>query len=328
MLGKALALAIVAILATPVLAQETPSPQAPPAADGPYELLVRTDDIGFCHGTNAAIEKILDEGIVTCVSVMVVTPWLDETVKILEKHPDVSVGVHLTLNSEWDEYRWGPVLPASEVPSLVDKFGKFHPSRAIMMAGRPKVEEVEKELRAQIELALAKGLKISYVDYHMGAAMNTREFQEKVELLAGEFNLGISRYYGEQDLSSLYRVEPADKVDFAVKTIEAIDKPGRYMFVIHPGTDDPEMKAMTDRNATGLPNMSEHRAAEAALLCDPRFAEAVKKKGMKLVGYRDLRMGNFEMKRSFEAKPYDEVVKDAEATSPYKMFEASKPAAP
>jgi len=324
--GNSLRLAVTA-LASFAFAQGAFAQDAPPA-EAQYELLVRADDIGFCHGTNAAIEKILDEGIVTCVSVMVVTPWLDETVAILAKHPDVSVGVHLTLNSEWDEYRWGPVSPAADVPSLVDKFGKFHPSRAVMMANRPKVDEVEKELRAQIELALAKGLKISYVDYHMGAAMNTREFQEKVEILAGEFNLGISRYFGESDLPSLYRVEPADKVDFAVQTIDAIDKPGRYMFVIHPGTDDAEMRAMTDRNATGLPNMAEHRDAEAKLLCDPRFAEAVKRKGMKLVGYKDIRMGNFEMKRSFEAKPYDEVVKDAEAASPYRMFEAPKPAAP
>src|ERR1043166_7692325 len=93
--------------------------------DGKVRLVIRCDDIGFCHAANMAFEKIADTGKVSAVSVIVNTPWLDEAVEILKRHPEISVGVHCCLNSEWVPYRWGPVLPAKEVPSLVDEWGKF-----------------------------------------------------------------------------------------------------------------------------------------------------------------------------------------------------------
>ena len=73
----------------------------------------------------------------------------DETVEILKRHPEVSVGVHVCLNSEWTPYRWGPVLPAKEVPSLVDEWGHFFGTRKDMLANKPDMDEVEKEIRAQ-----------------------------------------------------------------------------------------------------------------------------------------------------------------------------------
>src|SRR5438034_10832542 len=89
--------------------------------DDKIRLIIRADDFGFSHASNMALEKILDEGTITAAGVIVNTGWLDETVEILGKHPQVSVGVHVCLNSEWVPYKWGPVLPASEVPSLVDE---------------------------------------------------------------------------------------------------------------------------------------------------------------------------------------------------------------
>ena len=71
-------------------------------------LIIRTDDIGFCHGVNMAFKRVAEQGIVTSASVIVNTPWLDEAVAILKAHPEISVGVHLALNSEWREYKWGP----------------------------------------------------------------------------------------------------------------------------------------------------------------------------------------------------------------------------
>src|ERR1700742_4895536 len=74
-------------------------------------LIIRTDDIGFCHGVNMAFKKIAEKGMVSSASVIVNTPWLDEAVAILKEHPEVNVGIHLNLNSEWKEYKWGPVTP-------------------------------------------------------------------------------------------------------------------------------------------------------------------------------------------------------------------------
>ncbi|HOE64339.1 MAG TPA: ChbG/HpnK family deacetylase [Candidatus Sumerlaeota bacterium] len=251
-------------------------------------LIIRVDDIGFCHGVNLALEKILNQGIVTSISVIMNTPWLDEAVEILQGHPHVSVGVHTNINSEWREYRWGPVLPYDKVPSLVDKFGKFFGTRRDLMAHQPRPEEVEAEVRAQIDLALKKGLKISYCDNHMGATVSTPEFREIMEKLANEYNLGLTRYFGEVKTNCIYAVPPEEKVEAAIQSIELLGEPGVYLMVLHPGMDTPEMQAMTDLNATGLFEMSKHRQAETDVLCNPRFKATVRDKGVELIGYEEL----------------------------------------
>jgi predicted glycoside hydrolase/deacetylase ChbG (UPF0249 family) len=275
-----------------------------PATERP-RLIVRVDDTGFCHAANMALKRILQEGICTSASVIVAAPWLDEAVEILRAHPEVSVGVHLTLNCEWKEYRWGPVLPRGEVPSLVDQYGKLFGTRAELMANKPKTEEVAKELRAQIELALRKGLPISYLDYHMGAAMATREFQEVVENLAREYQLGISQYFGETYAPSVYREPPEGKLAKSLEIIRGMNEPKLYHFVVHPGMNTPEMAAMTDLNATGVKPMAAHRQAETDMLCDPSFRRAIEESGIGLVGYAELKAAGLDrMKRPWLADPY------------------------
>src|SRR5882757_2850127 len=110
-------------------------------------LIIRCDDIGFCHGVNMAFKRVADQGMVSSASVIVNSPWLDEAVEILKQHPEISVGVHLALNSEWKEYKWGPVTPYDQVPSLVDPFGKFYGTRKEFFSHQPKISEVAKELR-------------------------------------------------------------------------------------------------------------------------------------------------------------------------------------
>lgn len=315
---RLLACIVLLLMSTPLFCQEAEEPMTD------YELIIRTDDIGFCHAINMAIEKVLEEGYVTSISVLVNGPWLNEGVEILKRHPEVSVGVHLALNAEWKEYKWGPVAPVSEVPSLVDAYGKFFGTRQKLMDHRPEPAEVEKELRAQIDLAFRKGLNVSYVDYHMGAAMSTAEFQQIVEKLATEYGIGISRYFDEADVKSIYSVAPGEKVEKAVENLMAIEEPGRYLLVVHPGWDTPEMQAMTDENLSGMDNMSEHRQAEALMLCDPDFKAAVDKK-FKLVGYGELRdRGLHKMKRPFVAKPYAEIVKEQALFNPYEEYETTK----
>lgn len=288
-------------------------------------LIIRADDIGFCHGVNDAIKRILEEGVVTSVSVMVTTPWLGEAVEIMKQHPEVSTGVHLTLNSEWKEFRWGPVLPANEVPSLVDAFGHFYGSRTELMKHKPKVEEVAAELKAQMELAYRMGLPVSYVDYHMSAAVSTLEFQEEVEKLALEYHVGISRYFGEQDTPNVYKIDPPNKLEEGIRIIESLKEPGIYLLVVHPGTDNPEMAAMTDLNTFGLKNMSRHRQAITDMLCDPGFKEAIERNNIELINYKDLAAeGLHKMKRGFVSEPYDQVVGKALPPSPYDKFEAKK----
>ena len=92
------------------------------------EVLLRLDDIGMNHSVNLAIEQVAKTGMPISASVMFACPWYQEAVEILKKYPNVTVGVHLALNSEWRNYRWGPVLGKAGAPSLVDANGYFHPS--------------------------------------------------------------------------------------------------------------------------------------------------------------------------------------------------------
>src|SRR4029079_17311995 len=153
--------------------------------------------VGMNHSVNLAIAKVAATGMPFSVSVLFACPWYQEAVEILKRHPQVTVGVHLALNSEWRNYRWGPVLGKGGVPSLVDSVGYFLPSTRAFLASKYDLAEVERELSAQIERALKSGLKISFVDAHMGMAWATPQLREITERVAKKYGLGISTYFGE-----------------------------------------------------------------------------------------------------------------------------------
>ncbi|MGZ8558008.1 MAG: ChbG/HpnK family deacetylase [Chitinophagaceae bacterium] len=143
----------------------------------PPKLLLRLDDNGMNHSVTMALQQVAETGIPFSTSVMFACPWYQEAVTVLKKYPNISVGVHLTLNSEWKHYRWGPVLGQTGVPSLVDSNGYFLSSTSTFLKSRFKLEEVEMELSAQVERAIHSGLPIDYVDYHMGTATSTPELR-------------------------------------------------------------------------------------------------------------------------------------------------------
>ena len=185
------------------------------------------------------------------IPVIVCTGWLDETVEILKKHPNVSVGVHVCLNSEWVPYKWGPVLSASEVPTLVDEWGHFFGTRKDLMAHHPNLDEVEKEIRAQVDLAIRKGLKISYMDHHMSAAVTTPEMRERFVKVANEKGLAISRWFGEMPGPLVYSIKPDAKLDFLVDGLQKLTNPGLYLIVCHTAIKTPEIEVLNDLNASG-----------------------------------------------------------------------------
>jgi chitin disaccharide deacetylase len=257
------------------------------SADQVY-LIIRSDDAGMSHSVNTALERLIQAGLPVSVSVMFPTPWYQETVEILKRHPAVSVGIHLTLNSEWKNYRWGPVAGRSAVPTLVDAEGYFFPSSAALHQNRPDVKEVEKELRAQIERAVRSGLRIDYIDYHMGTVSSHPEFREIAENLAGEFGLGMSEYFGETRHDPQYSAPPPEKTDSLVAMIDRL-QPGFNMVVTHVGIDGPELGALEDMNTSGpLPEMSKHRQGELDALTSERFRRALSDRNVQLVTYREV----------------------------------------
>ena len=240
------------------------------------------------HSVNMAIERLIATGLPVSVSVMFPTPWYQETVEILKRHPDVSVGIHLTLNSEWKNYRWGPVLGAAAVPTLVDADGYFFSSTDALYQNHPDLKEIEKELRAQINRALKSGLKIDYVDYHMGTAVSHPEYRDVTERLAREFGLGMSGYFGETRHDSQYWAAPPKKADSLVAIIDRLH-PRFNLVVTHVGLDDSELGALLDMNtANPLPDMSRNRQGELDALSSRRFSEALKEHHILLLTYRQL----------------------------------------
>ena len=240
------------------------------------------------HSVNMALEKLIATGLPVSVSVMFPTPWYQETVEILKRNPDVSVGIHLTLNSEWKNYRWGPVLGRTAVPSLVDADGYFFPSADALYQNHPNIQEIEKELRAQIDRALKSGLKIDYVDYHMGTVMRYPEFRDLTERLAREYGLGMSEYFGDSGQDPQYSAAPPAKIDSLLAMINRL-QPQVNMVVTHVGIDDAELGALLDMNTSGpLPDMSKNRQGELDALTSPRFREALKARNVQLLTYRQL----------------------------------------
>jgi predicted glycoside hydrolase/deacetylase ChbG (UPF0249 family) len=256
--------------------------------DDKINILIRCDDWGMCHSVNMAAKEVLDKGFPVSASVMFACPWYQEAVKILKQYPNVSVGIHLTLNAEWKNYRWGPISGASNVPSLVDSLGYFFPTRAELTKHHPDLKEIEKELRAQIERAIHSGLKIDYIDYHMGAAVETLERRKIVEKLAAEYHLAVSRYFGEKDVEGVYDAAVDKKLDTLLSLTRALKPGGIKLLVFHIGIDDPELGALIDYNEVGPKHMSRHRQAELNALLSPQFQKLIHEPEFKLINYGEL----------------------------------------
>ena len=151
-------------------------------------LILHADDAGMCHSANAATIKAMTEGVVSSTSVMVPCPWFPEIAAWAREHPHMDVGVHLTLTSEWTWYRWRPVSPVDRVPGLVDGEG-FLWRTVPDVAQHASVQEVETELRAQIERAIQFGIRPTHLDSHMGAVFARPDFFDVYVRLSKEFRI-------------------------------------------------------------------------------------------------------------------------------------------
>jgi hypothetical protein len=257
------------------------------------ELLVRIDDIGMNHSVNMALEQLAATRMPLSASVMFACPWYQEAVDILRRNPQIAVGVHLTLNSEWKGYRWGPVLGKEAVPTLVDSVGYFLSSSEQFLARAYSLDDVERELSAQVERALRSGLKIDYVDYHMGTAVSTPALRAVVERIANKYGLGISHYFGEA-YHTMFDTPIAEKKSAFLAHVAGLTPGSLNLVVVHAARATPEMSVLVDMNnasqntATGEPLMSRHRQAELEMLLSPEFTRLREARGVALVTYRDV----------------------------------------
>ncbi|HET7613804.1 MAG TPA: ChbG/HpnK family deacetylase [Gemmatimonadaceae bacterium] len=284
---------LTAIAAPPLLhAQQAKAP----------EVLFRLDDIGMNHSVNLGLEQVAKTGMPFSATVMFIGPWYQEAVEILRKYPQVTVGVHLALNSEWRGYRWGPVLGMGGVPSLTDSVGYFLPSTRAFLASNYKLDEVERELSAQVERAMKSGLRITFVDAHMGMAWATPQLREVMERVAKKYGLGISTYFGES-YYTIWGVAPTTKKSTLLEHLAKASADTVSLIEVHVAERTPEMEAIYDMNAEAQNSpdagVVAHRNAELHALLSPELAELVRSGKIRLVTYRTMvdRFGLAGMKR-------------------------------
>ncbi|CAM3102109.1 carbohydrate deacetylase [Rariglobus hedericola] len=248
-------------------------------------LLIRLDDAGLNLDTNRGIEAAARTGPGRSVGIMACTPAFEDAARRLRNLPRLAIGVHLTLNSEWTNLRWGPVLPASDVPSLVDEEG-FLPLNHQLYRNRPPViAEVIAELRAQIAAVRAAGLKPCYADEHMVFASISPQLAQPIRELLSDEGLFYARD------ARLLTFKPEDRpagsrMSAWCQALHAA-APGDYLLVTHPACAGEELAGLT------LPGKPPGEAAlsridEYTALSDPELAQGLTTADVRPITYRDL----------------------------------------
>ena len=265
-------------------------------------IIVHADDLGETHSVNAAAIKDLQGGTLNSASLMVPCPWFPEIADYAKSHPDADFGLHLTLTSERVYYRWGPVAPADKVPSLVDQNGYFHHDWE--EDKHITAKEVEVELRAQIERALAMGVRPTHLDSHQyRLIMNGKELFDVMLQVAHEYKLPVfvtrdwfadhpylqkSLDPGDIVLDHTVTIEPEippEKwAEFYLTALKNL-KPGVTEFVIHPGYDDDELRAATRERSTWG---SAWRRRDYDFFTSDQFREILAQQNIKLITWREL----------------------------------------
>lgn len=283
----------------------------PAAAAGPKakrSLIVHADDAGMSHSVNLATIEGMEKGIVTSTSILVPCPWFIEFAAYARQHPDRDYGIHLTLTSEFEPYRWGPVSPRDQVPSLVDKDGFLWRDNGPVDA-HVKLNEAEIELRAQIERARQFGVPLSHLDTHMGTLLSRPDLLELYVNLAIEYNLPIMftrqatnptmqlaypalRGRGQQLLDALdqHHLPVLSSVLMLYQKGEHESRKRRYLnafemlpsgvneVIVHCGIDNAELSAITSSSTL--------RDSDRRLVTDPEVKSHLDRLGITLTNWK------------------------------------------
>jgi len=256
-------------------------------------LILHGDDLGVAHSVDAASLDALDRGAITSASIMMPTPWVTEVAAYARAHPNADLGLHLTLTSEWETYRWGSVEARDKVQSLLDSTGTF-PSDVPPVVARAKVAEAELELRAQVERALALGIRPTHLDSHMCALFGSAELIATYIKVAHDYRLpflaprGLPVGPNDVVLDQIVIAGPEVARDkwkqFYLDAIAGL-KPGLTEMIVHLGHDDAELQAVTVNHE---PYGSAWRQRDYDVVTSAEFKKALADNHVVLVRWRDL----------------------------------------
>ena len=280
-------------------------------SDDDRVIIIHTDDIGMCQASVDAFAELNDFGLISSGAVMVPCPWFLEAAKFAVANPEADLGAHMTLTSEWNTYRWGPISTRDPESGLMDEQGYFHKkSEGVWQNANP--EAAINELDQQIQRAQQAGMHLTHIDTHMGsvahpsiipgyvqlsikyglppmiprmtaealAARNDVDDQAAemaAELITTLEEMGIPLLDG---LSGLELVEANDRFGQAKQALQAL-QPGLTHFIIHPSKDTPELRQIT--------SSWDCRVADYETFMSEATREFIKNEGIQVIGYRALK---------------------------------------
>lgn len=275
-------------------------------------VIIHSDDIGMCHASVQAFKDLWAFGTITSGATMVPCPWFPAVAQMCRENPVIDMGVHATLNAEWESYRWGPLSTRDPASGLLDADGYFHQWQdAVYQNAKP--EAVEMEVNAQIERALAAGIDVTHVDSHMGTILSPLFIQSYIQAAASRLlpsmlprltAKGIDMMgVGEQErlvyapivdmleamgvpmlegLLSMQLNEPNESIQMATAKALLGDLPeGITHFILHPSIDTAELRAIA-------PDW-ESRVANYRVFMSDELKKFIEGQDIKLIGYRQIR---------------------------------------
>ena len=265
-------------------------------------LILNGDDFGMNHATNEGTYKALINGGLTSATVMMPCGWNVEALKWAKAHPQANIGVHTTLTSEWGGYKWGPCLGVGGAPSLCSPEGYLWDD-VVLVYGSATIEDVEKEIRAQLNRAIASGVDITHFDSHMGTMQYNPVYHELYLKLAQEYKLPC-RMAGHDIMDAAgggFLIDEADKMGVlhpevlymnGPPSLEATEsyfknllsnlQPGKVSeLYIHCAVESAEIHATT--------GSADRRIADTNFFADPATVKWMDEQGIQRISYRELR---------------------------------------
>jgi len=273
---------------------------------GTKYLIIHADDAGMSHSVNRATIESMDKGFVSSASIMVPCAWFTEFAEYCREKPEGDYGIHLTLTSEWDHYRWGPVAPRAQVPSLIDSDGYLW-DNSTLVAEHVKVEEAEIELRAQIDRAKQFGIPLSHLDTHMGSVLSRPDLAEMYVKLGIAYDLPVLFLHAEgakllfaagyphlskiaPKLSAMLDKQGLPQLDMVYQFYDKDGdrymhmirslKPGVNEIIIHCGFDNEELKAISSSSAL--------RDSDRRIFTDPDVLSLLKAEGVEVTTWKKM----------------------------------------